>query len=320
MHIGNRVSLRFTTSPLPPTASNLSALAPSPLAREGQENSSSSDDAASSAGDESAATSAVSLQSTLHSSQRMEESEIKKWQLQAAKKHAPSEAWFRKEDGRWMVAHGDVTLVTDAERKVVITCWADASHPCAISPEETQTAAERSRAEPDVTNQEDPPDLSIAIGSRSQVVSVDAIADTLSFKADASVGAPKIYDLAKFRTTEGVPPGACAPVWLSIWPARAHAYCNFVGEAGHSTCSVGAHAVPAGWRRKWIALCLVASAAPGSTLLAPLPAGARARWSTYAPERLQAGHVLLPIWLGSATTFVGVPCGGSARLFDVPHP
>jgi len=79
---------------------------------------------------DSTATSQVSLESTLHSRVRLEERQLRKRQLQAAKKHAPPEAWRlghldrRTGRPRWLVEWEGVVLVTDPDRRMIITCWA----------------------------------------------------------------------------------------------------------------------------------------------------------------------------------------------------
>ena len=39
----------------------------------------------------------------------------------------------------------------------------------------------------------------------------------------------EVYDLDKFAKMPDVPEGACAPVWLSKYPEKAHAYCKHQG-------------------------------------------------------------------------------------------
>ena len=71
--------------------------------------------------------------------------------------------------------------------------------------------------------------------------------------------------LDKFAKMPDVPEGACAPVWLSKYPEKAHAYCKHRGQAGHTTFYSGAYAVLAGWRARCIALLLI-SARPAARI------------------------------------------------------
>ena len=78
----------------------------------------------------SVATTAVSLESTMHSRQRVEERQLLKRQLQAAVKHAAHMRTPARpgRNGRptWKITHEGVTFITDETMKVAITAYRSA--------------------------------------------------------------------------------------------------------------------------------------------------------------------------------------------------
>jgi hypothetical protein len=127
-----RQTMQKVVPMFPPTRANVATLAStSAVPLDGQETSSSGDADSVALSMITAATSEVSLYSTPHSRQRLNDHGLQKVQLQAAKKHAPPSSWIRQprnEQNGWKtdrlkVEWDGIVLITDESKKVVVTSW-----------------------------------------------------------------------------------------------------------------------------------------------------------------------------------------------------
>ena len=92
----------------------------------------------------------------------------------------------------------------------------------------------------------------LGIGDRAAVFTTNAEAGYYRFNGPKN----ERYSITKFA--ELAPAEACPAVWLSK-SDHGHVYCQHPAQAGHTTRNGGAHAVPAGWQKRYLSLILIAA-------------------------------------------------------------
>ena len=105
--------------------------------------------------------------------------------------------------------------------------------------------------------------------------------------------------------------------------------CKRKSQAGHTTREGGAHAVPSGWREKWIPILLTACtlASGDGAVLQPMRPAVSALQAAggssiaptfeFMPIRGEPSHALVPFYFGLEGIQVGAPTTGG--LFGAPR-